>query len=210
MKASRSGSAERDARPARVRLVKRLYRAGAAFLLIGGLLEFGQRTLGRFVSFDLGLALVGIYVGVPYLVVATGLVLFGLSMRGRGRVALVIAGGLSLISAGTEIVQGFVRTPNTGISVPSLLTGVSSFLALIAAVAVVYSDGAVPKRVRRTLLLPALGTAALLSSNFLPLGPAPWLGDVIGLLPSLGFAVAGLVLLRAVHMAVPTLAKPLY
>lgn len=143
-------------------------RIAAILLLGGGLLTLVLPLLG------------GVVIGA-------GLISLGIAVRGRGRPALLVAGALHLAAAAVHAAQIASGSPlGPG---PSQLADLAKSAAVVVAAILVLTDASPLEAVRRTIAVAAGAVALfLLGSLLLPL-------PGIGLLPGLGFAIGGLLLL---------------
>ena len=78
--------------------VSRVRRVGATVLVLGGLLEAGRLLVFSFISPVLPQAVGALIYAVPPICIGMALIVLGLSYFRRNRVALVIAGGLNLVT----------------------------------------------------------------------------------------------------------------
>ena len=165
-------------------------RIGAVLLLVGGLLETARLIVFTLVS-PVWPVLASIVVNLgPLACIGAGLIAVGISIRGRGRPALLIAGILYLVLVAEIGVQMATRSSfGPG---PSFLAGGAALIAVMVAAALLLSDRALRGPARWALAIPAAGIVLLILGVFVP----P-LGSLrTDLLPGIGFAVAGLLLLR--------------
>jgi hypothetical protein len=124
---------------------------------------------------------------VPPVILGAGLIAIGTSLRRRHRATLTIAGGLELVVVAVNIAQIATGSPlGPG---PSQLAFYLSFIAVIVAAVVLLADRSLTGRIRWALAIPAGCIIVSLASLFVL--PLPWLG----VLPGLGFAVAGVLLM---------------
>jgi len=168
-------------------------RIGAVLLLLGGLLEAARLIVFTLVS-PVWPVLASIAVNEgPSTCIGAGLVAVGVSIQGRGRLPLLIAGVLYLASVAVNIVQTVTLSPfGPG---PSFLAWGTTFVAVVVAAAVLLSDRALRGPARWSIAIPAAGILLLIAGIY-----APLLGSVrIDLLPGIGFATAGALLLRRTH-----------
>lgn len=176
--------------PAAMSLARRI---GAVLLLVGGVLEAARLIVFTIVSPAWpALASIAVNEG-PSMCIGAGLVAVGVWIRGRGRLPLLIAGVLYLVLVAVDIVQTVTFAPSG--PGPSFLAGAAAFLTVVVAAAVLLSDRRLRGPARWALAIPAAGFVLLIVGVY-----APALGSLrTDLLPGIGFAVAGVLLLRQTH-----------
>ena len=168
-------------------------RSGAVLLLVGGLLETARLIVFTLVS-PLWPVAASIAVNLgPLACIGAGLIAIGISIRGRGRLALLIAGTLYLVLVAEIGVQTATRSSfGPG---PSFLAGGAALIAVMVAAALLLSDRALRGPARWAIAIPAAGIVLLIVGVY-----APSLGSLrTDLLPGIGFAAAGGLLLRRTH-----------
>ena len=166
---------------------------GAVLLLVGGLLDAARLVIFTLMS-PVWPVLASIAVNLgPSTCVGAGLIAVAVSIRGRGLLPLLIAGVLDLAAVAVNVVQTVTLSPfGPG---PSFLAGGGALVSVVVAAAVLLSDRALRGPARWAVAIPAAGIVLLLVGVYVPL-----LGAVrIDLLPGIGFAIAGALLLRRTH-----------
>lgn len=172
-------------------------RLGAATLVAGGLLETTRLIVLSFISPVLPQVVGALIYAVPSICLGVGLIVLGSSSPRRGRIALAIAGGLSLLTVAVNFIQIALRSPLG--PAPSLLASFLTFVSILAAAAVLLIDRSLSGPPRWAIGVPALAIAVLLITLY---APVPAAFDHANVLPPLGFAVAGALLLR--YLTAPT------
>ncbi len=125
---------------------------------------------------------------IPSVIIGGGLVATGFSYRGRGRVALIVAGLLELAVVVVNIVQIATHSPlGPG---PSELAYLISIAAVVVAAVLLLSDRTLHGSARWAIAIPA-GCIVLFVVSLYAL-PVTW----FYLLPGIGFAIAGVLLIR--------------
>ncbi len=132
----------------------------------------------------------------PSAIIGAGLLVTGLSYRRRARAAVVLAGILALLVAVVNVVQ--IATGSPLGPAPSEFAYLISLAAVILAAVTVLSDRTQSGPARWALAVPAACIALFVVSVFAL--PIPWLY----LLPSVGFAFAGALLIRSRTTLQPT------
>lgn len=165
-------------------------RLGSLLLLVGGLLEAARLLVFGLVSVSLPEPVsTWVYV-VPATCIGAGLIAIGVSIRGRGRVPLMIAGVLNLATVVVNIVQIATGSPlGPG---PSQLAFLVSLAAVVVAAALLLSNPSPHGPARWAIAIPAAGIVLFFVGVYVPpLGLAR-----LDLLPGIGFAIAGVLLVR--------------
>jgi hypothetical protein len=170
-------------------------RLGALLILVGGLLDAARLLVFiGFVSADLGTpASIAVY-AIPSICVGVGLILIGISIRGRGRPPLVVAGILNLAVVVVNVIQIAWHSPlGPG---PSGLAELVYLASVLVAAALLLSDSSLHGPARWAIAIPAACIVLfLVSIVFLPLQWARF--DVLS---AIGFAVVGVLLLRRTRL----------
>ncbi len=180
--------------------VKHDRRVGALLILVGGLLEAVRLLV--FVSVSLPMP-VAVY-AVPSICIGGGLILLGVSIRGRGRPPLLAAGVLNLATVVVNAIQVAAHSPlGPG---PSQLAEFAKFAAVVVAATLLLSDSSLRGPARWAISLPAACIVLFLVGLFLP--PLPWAR--VDVLPAIGFAIAGVLLSRPAAASHAGSADPLH
>lgn len=169
-------------------------RVGALLLLLGGLVPGFLGLLGLAgVPLELPPP-VGLVVEFgPLVCIGAGLIAVGLSLRGRGRPSLMIAGVLYLASVAAGIVQTATGAPFG--SDPTFLVYYAAFASIPVAAALLLSDRTLRGPARWAIAIPAGCIVLMLVQSYAPV----LRGVPLYLMPSFGFAIAGVLLLRQTH-----------
>jgi hypothetical protein len=173
-------------------------RTGALLLLVGGLLGVVLPLAGAFaISFSPSIPelITGGLTSLPSASIGAGLIAIGVSSLGRGRFALIVAGALYLATVAVNIVQMATDSPFGPL--PSQLATLVSFAAVVVAAALLLSNDSLRGPARWAMAIPAAGIVLFFVGVYLPLlGAVPVLGWLVFALPTIGFAIAGALLLR--------------
>ena len=173
-------------------------RTGALLLLVGGLLGAVLPLAGAFaISFPPSIPepVTAGLTSLPSACIGAGLVTIGVSALGRGRIALIVAGALYLATVAVNIVQSATDSPFGPL--PSQLATFVSFAAVVVAAVLLLSNDALRGPARWALAIPAAGIVLFLLGVYVPLlGAVPVLASLVFALPTIGFAIAGALLLR--------------
>ena len=164
-------------------------RIGALLLLAGGVMEAARLIiLSGFESVALPAPATIAMNVIPSAIIGGGLVATGLSFSGRGRVALIVAGLLQLGVVVVNTVQIATNSPlGPG---PSELAYLVSIAAVVVAAVLLLSDRTLQGSGRWAIAIPA-GCIVLFIVSLFTL-PVTW----FALLPGIGFAIAGVLLIR--------------
>lgn len=159
-------------------------------LIAGGLLEAATLTVGSFIS-PPGTTVLGASLLVGYtagvLLTGFGLIATGVSLAGRGRIALRIAGVLALVAVIVSGVQSATGAPlGPG---PSQAASVLYVVAIVVAAVRLLSEASLHGAVRWAIAVPATCFILNVVAVFVPL-PSP--GVIV--VPWVGTAVAGALL----------------
>ncbi len=171
-------------------------QVGAVLLVVGGVLETARLIVLTLISPVWPLLLsMAVNLG-PSLCIGAGLIALGVSTRGRGRLPLLVAGVLELVAVVVNAVQMATLSPFG--PAPSLLAGVAAWAAVVVAAALLLTDRALQGPARSALAVPAACIVVLIVGVYAPALPAVR----VDLLPGIGFAVAGALLLRRARSGV--------
>lgn len=173
-------------------------RVGAWMLVTGGVLEASALTIGSLASPPassfVGLSVLTAY-SAGWLLMGGGLAATGLSLTGRGRSALIVAGLVAFGTGIVETLQDFVGSQFG--AAPSQFCYLLFIMALMVAALRLASNNAQQHLVRGSIAVPAAFFLLGLLTLFLPVAVPP---STLAL-PWLGLAVAGVLLLVSVRRA---------
>lgn len=184
--------------------VKRWAHVGAVLLIVGGLLEAVALTVGSFIS-PPGTTFLGATLLFGYsaglVCIGCGLVANGVSLAGRGRTALKVAGVLAFVAAIVDAVQSATAAPlGPG---PSQAAYVLYVIAIVVAAARLLSDANLHGPARWAIAVPASCFILNIVTLYLPL-PSPG----VFILPWVGTAGAGFLLARSLRLSSANEAQP--
>ena len=183
---------------------RRWGHTGAVLLIAGGLLETVALTIGSFIS-PPGTSFLGATILLGYtaglVCIGCGLVANGVSLAGRGRTVLKIAGVLAVVAALVNAVQTATAAPlGPG---PSQAAYVLYVITVVVAAARLLSNANLRGPARWAIAVPAGCFILNIVTLYVPV-PAPG----VFILPWVGTAFAGVLLVRSLRQSSANKAHP--
>lgn len=164
-------------------------RLGATLLIVGGLAGLLQGLWllapGVLPWPDL---VTGVVLLIPIILIAIACIVLSTSYRGRGRLGLLIAGAFGLLVVAVSASQTVLAYPFG--PAPAFMAVGLSWIATLAAAGLLLSDRTMSGPARWAFAIPAACTLLQILNIYV----LPWIGTFF--LPSLGYIIAGYLLLR--------------